>query len=740
MKRGYKLDELNDVGELLRSLLRTEHGLTSDEVHLLLERLRGFEEQGLYEKDDFGMDALTRSLLTAHVVVEEIGLEGCGVLTAVLLQKPVHKGVISLEQVRKDFGDDAAVLLELLLKVGKLYERDHIVTSENFSHFLLSFAEDVRVILILIGDRLVNLRLAGKFLDEQARIDLSMEASYLYAPLAHRLGLYNIKSEMEDLCLKYTDRETYDFIKVKLSQTKKSRDRYIASFITPIEEKLREAGLKFEIKGRTKSISSIRNKLKKQNIEFEAIYDLFAIRIILDVPLKKEREQCWRVYSVITDMYQPNPKRLKDWISVPKSNGYESLHITVMGPENRWVEVQIRSERMDEIAEKGLAAHWRYKGIKSERGLDEFMTEVREALEQKDKSSEDVISDFKLSLYDEEIYVFTPKGDLIKLPKGATVLDFAFAIHTNVGCKTVSARVNDRNVGIRHTLQNGDTVRINTSSTQEPKADWLNIVVTSKAKSKIKQLLRAQSQAKVDLVREEIQRRMRNRKLDYDEAIFTRLIKRKGYKATTNFYLDVSAGHTELGALLDEYKAELDKQVSGSDEAEHLSADSFITTTVPEQIVNEGPEVLVIDSGLTGIEYELAKCCNPIFGDKVFAYPSKNGIKIHRMDCPNAPELFREYGHKVLKAQWAGEKQDGYEVLVRIVGNDDIAVANNITSQISKSSNITLRRYNIESLDGLFQGYFYLYVQSLGALNTLISKLRTTKGVKQVDRIDQIGE
>lgn len=735
MKKDYKGIDLSNLEQLWVHFTSQEHGLSESEVEMLRDVLRKVHSHELEAgKDEMGLLPLVRPLLTAIAVVDEIGLEGAPVV-ALLLRHPVEQGCYSLEECRSDFGGDTTELLKLLLKVGELYKSNKVVTGENFDHFLLSFAEDVRVILVLIGERLVMLRLAGEHLAEDERLELSMEASYLYAPLAHRLGLYGIKGEMEDLCLKYTDRDTYDFVKVKLSQTKASRDKYIATFIAPLKERLEQAGLKFEIKGRTKSISSIRNKLKKQNIEFEAIYDLFAIRIIIDAPLEEEREQCWRAYSIVTDMHQPNPKRLKDWISVPKSNGYESLHITVMGQESRWVEVQIRTERMDEVAEKGLAAHWRYKGIKSESGLDEFMTTVREALENKDRQPDDAIQDFKLSLYDEEIYVFTPKGDLVKLPKGATVLDFAFGIHSNLGSRTTSAKVNGKNVGIRHVLQNGDAVQVITSTTQEPKADWLGFVVTSKAKNKIRQTLRAQSSAKVELAREEIQRRVRNRRLEFDESLFSKLIKKRGYKATTDFYLDLHDERIDLGAILDEYKADLEAKNS-TDTDERLSAEAFHTSTVPQQLVTESADVLVIDEGMTGIEYELAQCCHPIYGDKVFAYPSKGGIKIHRMDCPNAPDLFRDFGYKVLKAQWAGAKSTGYEVVVKIVGNDDIAVVNQITSLISKSSDVTLRRYNIESLDGLFQGYFYIYVKAFGPLSQLLSKLRETKGIKQAQRVD----
>ena len=439
-----------------------------DDIAKMKTLMKQIIAQECYGRDKNGINGLLRNIDTALIAAVEIGLRRPSVI-ALLLYRPVYKQVVPIEKVQELFGEEITLMIRRLLKTSDLYARNTAVNSENFHHLLFSFAEDVRVILLMIADRLCLMRL-GKKLQEEDRVRLATEAAYLYAPLAHRLGLYAIKSELEDLSLKYTDRKQFDFIKQKLNETKRSRDAYIAQFIAPIKQKLEEAGFKFEIKGRTKSIHSINNKLKKQKIEFENIYDLFAIRVVLDTPLERERSECWQVYSIITDMYQPNPKRLKDWISIPKSNGYESLHITVMGPQNKWVEVQIRTKRMDEIAERGLAAHWRYKGIKAESGLDEFMNTVRAALENKSASPLDLMQDFKMDLYKDEIYVFTPTGELIKLAKGATVLDFAFSIHSQLGSRCVSARVNGRNVPIKYVLHNGDSVEIVTSPTQSPTA------------------------------------------------------------------------------------------------------------------------------------------------------------------------------------------------------------------------------------------------------------------------------
>ena len=540
---------------------------------------------------------------------------------------------------------------------------------------------------------------------------------------------------MEDLSLKFTDRKTYDFIKQKLNETKRSRDAYIAEFIAPIEEKLKAAGFKFDIKGRTKSIHSINNKLKKQQIDFEGIYDLFAIRVVLTTPFEKERSECWQVFSIITDMYQPNPERMKDWISIPKSNGYESLHITVMGPQNKWVEVQIRTKRMDEIAERGLAAHWKYKGIKAENGLDEFMNTVRAALENKGANSSDLMQDFKLNLYSDEIYVFTPTGELIKLPKGATVLDFAFSIHTKLGSKCMSAKVNGKNVPIKYVLNNGDTVNIVTSPTQSPKRDWLMFVTTSKAKAKIKQSLREEAAKNADFSKEMLQRRFKNRKIDVDEGTLMRLIKKKGYKTVTDFYLDISDEKLDLNNVIDEY-LELDrKEKEVIDRSELRSAGNYVTTTEVEEISTR-QDVLVIDKNLTGIEYKLAKCCNPIYGDEVFGFVSTQGIKIHRMDCPNAQQMFSRFGYRIIKARWSGKSNAGYAITLRVVGRDDIAIVTNITSVISKESGVTLRSFNIDSVDGLFQGNFTVLIRDTNMLNTLVKKIKTVKGVKTVERLN----
>ncbi len=717
-----------------RLLLRNLYSfLEKDDISKMKNLMKQVVAKECYGRDKNGINGLLRNIDTALIATTEIGLKRTSVL-ALLLYRPVYKGVITNEEVKELFGEDITLMIQRLLRTSDLYARNTAVNSENFHHLLLSFAEDVRVILIMIADRLCMMRL-GKKLSEDDRIRLATEAAYLYAPLSHRMGLYKIKSELEDLSLKYIDRKQFDYIKQKLNETKRSRDAYIARFIAPLKEKLEQAGFKFEIKGRTKSIHSINNKLKKQKVDFENIYDLFAIRVVLDTPLEKERSDCWQVYSIVTDMYQPNPKRLKDWISIPKSNGYESLHITVMGPENKWVEVQIRTKRMDEIAEKGLAAHWRYKGVKAEKGLDEFMNTVRAALEAKDSNPLDLMKDFRMDLYKDEIYVFTPTGELIKLAKGATVLDFAFAIHSQLGCKCVSAKVNGKNVPIKYELNNGDTVSIVTSPTQSPKRDWLNFVVTSKARVRIKQALREETAKMVDFAKEMLQRRFKNRKIDMEEASLMRYIKKKGYKTVTDFYVDIAEERLDPNVIIDEY---LDLIRKETEQQEHLlarSAEEFVTTTEAEEIATN-KDVLVIDKNLTGIEYKLAKCCNPIYGDEVFGFVSTQGIKIHRMDCPNAQEMFSRFGYRIIRAKWSGKGDNGYIVTLRVVGRDDIAIVTNITSVIGKETNVSLRSLHIDSVDGLFQGNFTVQVRDTTTLNQLTKKLKTVKGVKNVERLN----
>ena len=671
---------------------------------------------------------------TAEILTEEIGLKG-DAIQAVHLIPELETGHISLEDVESQYGESVSRILHGLDRIHKLYEKNPAVETENFRNLLLSFAEDMRVILIMIADRVNLMRQIRDSQDDEARRAVSLEAAYLYAPLAHKLGLYKLKSELEDLSLKYLEHDAYYLIREKLNATKASRDAYIDRFIKPVEEKVKAAGIKCHIKGRTKSIHSIWQKMKKQKCDFEGVYDLFAIRIIIDCPEAQEKMQCWQAYSIVTDMYQPNPKRLRDWLSVPKSNGYESLHITVLGPEQKWVEVQIRTERMDEIAERGVAAHWRYKGVKGETGLDEWLTGIRTMLESADGL--EAMDQFKMDLYEDEVFVFTPKGDLYKFPLGSTVLDFAYHIHSKLGNQCTGGRINGKVVSIRQELKSGDQVEVLTSTNQKPRQEWLKIVKTSRAKSKIRLALK-ETQVKDGLfAKEMLERKFKNRKLEMEESAMFHVIKKMGYKEVSDFYKSIAEGVLDTNAVIEKYLEikEGEKVPTGDNVAR--SAEEFILDETKAGLnlpVND--DVLIIDRNLKGIDYQLARCCSPIYGDNVFGFVTINGgIKIHRVDCPNAPELRRRYGYRIVKAKWSGKGASQYSITLRVIGNDDIGIVNNLTSIISKDEKLVLRSINIDSHDGLFSGNLEVMVNDTMRLEGLIKKLRTVKGVKQVERI-----
>ena len=706
-----------------------------DEVRMRHLMMRAIETNQV-NRNVFGLNPILLSFQTAQLVVDEIGLKRDGVL-AVLLRPSVEQGSLTIDEVRSQFGDSVARILHGLQRIQELYEKNPVVESENFRNLLLSFAEDMRVILIMIADRVNLMRQIRDVKDDvmKQKAEVSEEAAYLYAPLAHKLGLYKMKSELEDLSLKYLEHDAYYHIKDKLSETKKSRDAYIERFIKPVSERLTEAGLKFHIKGRTKSIHSIWQKMKKQKCSFEGVYDLFAIRIIIDTPIEKEKMQCWQAFALVTSMYQPNPKRLRDWLSVPKSNGYESLHITVLGPEQKWVEVQIRTERMDEVAERGVAAHWRYKGVKSESGLDDWLTNIRSMLETSDGL--EAMAEFKMDLYEDEVFVFTPKGDLYKFPKGATVLDFAYHIHSKIGNSCVGARINNKVVTLRQQLQSGDQVEIMTATNQKPKQDWLNIVKTSRAKSKIRLALK-ETQVKEGLfAKEMLERKFKNRKLEMDDSIMQVLIRKLGFKEVSDFYRQVASGEQDVNQVIDKY-VELqqgDGPVTGNNVA-HTAADFVLDESRLPSNPRMDDDVLVIDRNLKGVDYQLARCCQPIYGDQVFGFVTvSGGIKIHREDCPNAPELKKRFGYRVVKARWSGKGSSQYAITLRIIGNDDIGIVNNLTSIISKDEKLILRSINIDSHDGLFSGNLEVMIDDNTRLEGLIKKLRTVKGVKQVSRI-----
>ena len=727
----------NDAGLTYSKFKRLMKGLdanlTKEELLKVRKVVKKALADGVYKKDEKIGSITDLTVSTSIILMEELGLKSAAIL-ALLLYRPVMHKSIMMDEVTAVFGKDIANIVAGLMKINALEMTESAIVSDNYINLLITLAEDMRVILIKIASRLHRIRNAEKY-SEQYRLQLAIEISYLYTPLAHKLGLYNIKTELEDLYLRYTDREAYDFILGKISESKASRDKYVAEFIAPVDEKLRETGLKYDIKGRVKSISSINNKLKKQKIDFESIYDLFAIRIILDSPMEKEKAECWQAYSIVADLYTPNPKRLKDWLSIPKSNGYESLHTTVMGHESRWVEVQIRTRRMDEIAERGLAAHWKYKGVKSQSKMDDWLTGLREMLENKNLDTGEKLENFKLDLYEDEIYVFTPKGDLHKLPNGATILDFAFSIHSRVGSTCVSGKVNGRNVSIRHKLKNGDQIEILTSPNQSPKQDWLNFVVTSKAKNKIRQSLKEEANKQVEIAKEQLKRRVKNRKIEINESIMMRLIKKLGFKTITDFYIKIAEESLDVNTVIDQYIELGKKETEQHERHEAISAENYVVYTPDTKKDSANKEELIIDQNLTGVDYKLAKCCNPIYGDEIFGFVSSQGIKIHRMNCPNAKDMFSRFAYRVIPAKWSGKSGSTYTVTLRVIGNDDIGIINNLTSIIAKETGISMRSISIDSNDGLFQGNISVMLNNTDMLNGLIKKLKTVKGVKEISRL-----
>ena len=727
----FREEEKEKVVGLARELGRSiEDTAKAQKYRFIRQKIQAAIETGKIMRDSLGFNPIVNDMQTALLVGHEIGYQH-EIVASILLNRCIQAGTTTIDEVKAEFGENTAKILTNLAQINSLYAKSPTIETENFRNLLLSFTNDMRVILIMIASRLVLLRALFSHDDEKARKMVAREASQLYIPLAHKLGFYKLKSEMEDLAMRYTESEVYTELSRKLEETAASREDYMASFIKPIERQLRMLPhLKYRIKGRTKSINSIWQKMKKQQRPFEQIYDLFAIRIIIDSELQNEKSECWQVYSIVADMYTPNPHRLRDWLSVPKSNGYESLHTTVMGPEGRWVEVQIRTERMDAVAEHGLAAHWRYKGVQSEKGLDNLLASIRDTLE---NMSEENITDnkFKMELYKDEIFIFTPKGDLHRLPKSATVLDFAFSIHTGLGCKCTGALVNGRNVPIRHTLNNGDQVEIITSNSQTPKQAWLNIAQTGRARSKIRQAMKEIVARQADMGREAVVRKLKNHKIEFDESVMDHLIRKMGFKRLTDFYQNVADGTIDMADILKKYQAILNPESA----EQSRSADNF--TFISEKEVKSSSDVLVIERNLKGVDYKFARCCSPVFGDEIFGFVTINGgISIHRKDCANARQLIERYPYRVIEARWSDMEGCNamFPVALRIVGHDDISIVNNITSIISQEKDVTMRGINIESHDTLFSGTLSLLINGNMKLNRLIEKIEAIKGVKQVKR------
>ena len=718
--------ELNDKlgSQLTCQDINTVHALIRD----------GIVEAGIFRRDQYGLNPVLRHLNTALTLCESIAPDRVMVI-ATLIYNLCRGDYLDIPRVKKLFGDDIARLVHGLLHVAPLYKKQAAVENENFHKLLLTFAEDVRVILIMTVDRLALMRTINHHPNEKFVHEIASESRYLYAPLAHKLGLYSIKTELEDTSLKYLNRKVFNQIANRLQETKEERDQYVENFIKPIEERLRQEGLKFELKGRTKSINSIWQKMQKQGVDLSGIYDLFAIRIILDTPLKDEKRACWLAYSIVTDIYTANTSRFKDWITIPKSNGYESLHITVYGPGDKWVEVQIRSRRMDETAERGVAAHWRYKGIKSDDDVDQWMNEVREMLEASGQEGQmSLMRNMDTNLYNNEVFVFTPKGDVIRLPQGATILDFAFHIHSRVGCTCMGGKVDGKNQKINYRLKSGDTIEIITSATQTPRLDWLNIAVTSRARNKIKNAINERRARMAQLARETLQRRFKNRKIEPDDATMARLIKKMGYKTTIEFYAAIQEDIVDVNAVVEQYEAIIAKQNEAI--TPRGTAEEFVLQPTAGQEEHIDSDILTIGDDVKGVNYKLARCCGPIFGDRIEGFIASDGaIKIHRADCKNLLHLKQRYPYRIIRTRWTGKAGSQFVATLKVLGRDDIGIVSSITSVINKTENCLLRSISVQAEGGLFEGMLSVNISNLTLLDDLIHKILNIKGVKQVDRI-----
>ena len=723
-----EIRELVTLGRRLSGILVPM--LSTDELTRLESLMRDMVRSDMPAHDSKQLPVSVMTFKAACAFAEMVDPDH-NILIAILLYPLYTRRLITAAQVRSEWGEDIAALHAGLEEVEKFSARNSATNQENFRGLIISLAHDIRVIIIMIVRSLVLMRSINLHPDDAWVRNVAFEANCLYAQLAHRLGLYKIKGELEDLSLKYTNRDIYVQIAHKLNATKRSRDAYIKAFIDPLRQKLEEAGLKFEIKGRTKSISSIWNKMRKQKVDLPGIYDLFAIRVILDSDPDREKAECWLAYSILADMYTANPARMRDWISIPKSNGYESLHATVMGPENKWVEVQFRTRRMDLVAEKGLAAHWRYKGGRSD-GTDQWMNNIRDILESADAGPMQLMKSVRMDPFGKEVFAFTPKGDLFKLSGGATVLDFAFHIHSNVGAHCTGAKVNGAHKKLNYKIQNGDTVEILTSNTQVPRLEWLNIVTSSKARNKIKQSLNEEKQRLADIGKEALARRAKNRKIELEEAQVMRLIKKAGYKFALEFYADMGADKIDAGKFLNQYV----ESTAVATDAEHVSAEGFEIRRDEAEDKGRQDVMVIGEKSINGLSYRFAKCCNPIYGDDVFGFISSDGVvKIHKCNCPNADNIRERYPYRLIRADWSGKTGAMLPATLRVVGNDDIGIVTNITSIISHEQGAALRNISIDSHDGMFQGYLVIGVTDNRQLTTLVKKIKTVKGVKNVTRV-----
>ncbi|MDA9555155.1 bifunctional (p)ppGpp synthetase/guanosine-3',5'-bis(diphosphate) 3'-pyrophosphohydrolase [Pelobium sp.] len=669
-------------------------------------------------------------IAVAQIAAEEIGLGTTSIVCA-LLHDVVEDTDITLEDIEREFGKKVAKIIDGLTKISGVFDANSSMQAENFRKMLLTLADDVRVILIKLADRLHNMRTMD-FMPRDKQLKICSETVYLYAPLAHRLGLYAIKSELEDLSMKYMEPETYKFIATKLNEKKAEREQFIKEFIGPINRILKEQDLEASVLGRPKSINSIWTKMKKKGIPFEEVYDLFAIRIILDSKPDQEKSDCWKAYSIVTDLYRPNPDRLRDWISSPKANGYESLHTTVMGPKGQWVEVQIRTQRMNEIAEKGFAAHWKYKESSSDSGLDQWVQKVRELLSNPEANALDFLDDFKMNLFSDEIFIFTPKGDLIQLPIDATALDFAFEIHSDVGAKCIGAKVNHKLVPLSYKLQNGDQVEVITSNKQAPKEDWLNFVVTAKAKAKIKSSLKEEKRKIAEDGKEILERKLKSLKITYNSDNIYKLSYFFKLQSTQDLFYNIAKGIIDLKDLKEFAATEKLVEQKPPQETDQEQIQKII-----KQVKSKDSDILLIGEDLQKIDYTLSTCCNPIPGDDVFGFVTvSDGIKIHRISCPNATKLMSSFGYRIVKAKWTSQKQLAFLTGLKIIGIDEVGLINNLTKVISNDFKVNMRSITVDTEDGIFNGTIMVYVNDTQHLEDLIHELKQVKGITDVSRFD----
>jgi len=727
--------EKNEILKRYRALLRAcKSTLQKGDKRMIRKAFDMALESHKDMRRKSGEPYIYHPIAVAQIAAEEIGLGTTSIVCA-LLHDVVEDTNLTLDDIERDFGKKVAMIIDGLTKISGVFDTNSSLQAENFRKMLLTLADDVRVILIKLADRLHNMR-TMEFMPRDKQLKLSSETVYLYAPLAHRLGLYAIKSELEDLSMKYMERETYQFIKNKLNEKKAEREKFIRDFIEPVKKVLEGQDLVADLFGRPKSIHSIWNKMKKKAIPFEEVYDLFAIRVILDSTPENEKADCWKAYSIVTDLYRPNPDRLRDWISSPKANGYESLHTTVMGPRGQWVEVQIRTKRMNEIAEKGFAAHWKYKESSTDSGLDLWVQKVRDMLKNPDSNALDFLDDFKMNLFSDEIFIFTPKGALIQLPLNATALDFAFEIHTDVGASCIGAKVNHKLVPLSHKLQNGDQVEVITSSKQSPKEDWLNIVVTAKAKAKIKSALKEEKRKVAEDGKEILERKLKSLKITYNSENIHKLSYYFKLPSTQDLFYNIAKGIIDMKDLKEYQASEKVIENKPQDRIETEQVQSLLRS-----IKAKDSDMLLIGEDMQKIDYKLANCCNPIPGDDVFGFVTvSDGIKIHRTNCPNAAKLMSNYGYRIVKARWTNQQELAFLTGLRITGIDDVGLINQLTTVISNDFKVNMRSITVDSDNGIFEGSIMVYVNDTEHLDNLIKKLKTVKGVTGVNRFDSVIE